>query len=204
MRRPKTTELLSDKLSGLLSRPGKLYISSIDEIFGAKSFAVAIVLLMAFPSLPIPTGGISHVFEIATMIIALQIIAGRKNLWLPKRMLSLGLSETVKKKALPFMVKRLKFVEHHSRPRGSRYYKIEWFRRGLGIPILVLTVLAFTSIPFSGLDTLYAIGTVIVALSLLLEDIALLIIGVASGIAGVVVSIYFGTVLVNFFQGLFH
>jgi hypothetical protein len=200
----KKTELLSEKLTSLLKTEGELRISSLENVFGNKSFAVSVVLLMALPALPIPTGGISHIFEIVTMLISLEIIAGLDKLWLPKRLLGLSISAGIKKRALPFITRRLKFVEKHTRPRGRKYFVQSWFRRAVGVPMLMLAMLAFFAPPFSGLDTLFAMGTVLIALSLLMEDISLLIIGVFVGISGGVVEVLFGKVLIHFFQGLLH
>ncbi len=50
------------------------------------------MLLLGVPALPIPTGGATHVFELVAMLIALQLIAGRKEIWLPQRWRKLGLA----------------------------------------------------------------------------------------------------------------
>ena len=42
------------------------------------------VLLLALrPALP--TGGVTHVFELIAMLLALQLIVGRRHVWLPER-----------------------------------------------------------------------------------------------------------------------
>ena len=43
------------------------------------------VLLLAVPALPLPTGGATHVFEVIAMLVALQLIVGRRQIWLPAR-----------------------------------------------------------------------------------------------------------------------
>ena len=54
------------------------------DAFGEKSFAVTILLLMFVPALPLPTGGITHVFEVIAVVIALQMVLGRRTIWLPQ------------------------------------------------------------------------------------------------------------------------
>jgi hypothetical protein len=41
------------------------------------------VLLLGPSALPLPTGGATHVFEIIAMLLALELIAGRDQIWLP-------------------------------------------------------------------------------------------------------------------------
>lgn len=45
---------------------------------------------MSIPSLPIPTGGITHVFEAITILLAIEQIIGLRTIWTPK---SLGKRE---------------------------------------------------------------------------------------------------------------
>jgi hypothetical protein len=161
-----SAEPFSTKLTTLLSKKGELYISYLENTFQEKSFAVAFILLMALPALPIPTGGISHVFEIITMLLALEIMVGRNTIWLPNRFKKVGFNESLKAKVLPFIIKRIIFLERFSRPRAGHLFRSHRFRQFLGMPILVLTVLAFLVPPFSGLDTLFAMGVVSIALSI--------------------------------------
>lgn len=195
---------MSKKLGKLLKHSKKLYIADLDKTFEDKSFAIAIIFLMSLPALPIPTGGITHVFELVTMLLAIEMISGSKDIWLPKKVKKLGISNKLKQKLFPFMIKRLLFLERHSRPRGSKLYAESWFRRSMGIPIFVLSLLALLAPPFSGLDTLFAMGTVLVALSLILEDISITIIGVIVGILGLVVEVFFGGILIHFIKNLFN
>jgi hypothetical protein len=47
---------------------------------------------MALPALPLPTGGATHVLEAVTMLVALQLVVGRRCIWLPARSQSLKLA----------------------------------------------------------------------------------------------------------------
>ena len=67
-------EKLSDSLEGWLRSSKPKTIGSLVELFGEKSFAVLFVLLLAVPALPIPTGGVTHVFE----VIAKELLMGRQ------------------------------------------------------------------------------------------------------------------------------
>ena len=63
-------------------------------------------------------------------------------------------------------------VERFSRPRGARLFDQRWLLRLLGLVIMALAVAAALAPPFSGLDTLPALGAVAIALAIILEDIA--------------------------------
>ena len=60
-------------------------LGSLTEVFGEKAFAVVFIVLMAVPALPLPTGGVTHVLEVVTMLLALELIVGRRTIWLPER-----------------------------------------------------------------------------------------------------------------------
>ena len=76
---------LSDRLEGWLEGDQPKTLGNLIELFGDKSFAIVFVLLMAVPALPLPTGGVTHVFEVIVMLLALELIAGRRLIWLPER-----------------------------------------------------------------------------------------------------------------------
>jgi hypothetical protein len=73
----------------------------------------------------------------------------------------------------------------------------------LGLIIIVLTAGAAIAPPFSGLDTLPALGVVVVSLSIILEDAAVLVIGVVIGTGGIVLIVTIGAALAHFIKGLF-
>ena len=76
---------ISAELEGWLAQDGPRTLGSLNELFGQKSFAIAFVLLLGVPALPLPTGGATHVFEIVAALLALQLIVGRDEIWLPQR-----------------------------------------------------------------------------------------------------------------------
>ena len=51
--------------------------------------------------------------------------------------------------------------------------------------------------PFSGLDTLPALGVVLLSLGVLLEDFLVVIVGVVVGVAGVVLEIALGRLAID-------
>lgn len=182
---------------------GDKTIASMVSAFEEKSFAIIFLVLMSVPALPIPTGGLTHVFEVIVVLLALQMVYGRRSLWLPPRFLHKKLSPPLVSKGLPFLIKRVRWLEKYSRPRLSSLMNMRLARSINGIVVIALTVAAFVSPPFSGLDTLPALGVVILSLALILEDIAVWIAGLIIGVLGVALTIGVGAALTAFIQRLF-
>ncbi len=72
-----------------------------------------------------------------------------------------------------------------------------------GVLALAGTVGAFLAPPFTGLDTLPALGVVLLSLGVLLEDSLVAIAGVLIGAAGVLLELVLGRAVVNGIGSLF-
>jgi hypothetical protein len=198
-----TTRDFSDELEEWLRADGKKTLGELANAFEEKSFAVLIILLMFPSSLPIPTGGITHIFEALTLLLGLQMVIGLKSVWLPKRVRDRELGEATKGKAIPFMVKRIKFFERFSRPRLGFLFDQRWFLRILGLLIIFFTVGSVVAPPFSGLDTLPSLGVVIIGLAIVLNDIVVLGVGVLVGVGGMALIVTLGAAAARFVRGVF-
>jgi hypothetical protein len=62
---------------------------------------------------------------------------------------------------------------------------------------------AFLAPPFTGLDTLPALGVVILSMGVLLEDFAVAIAGVLLGVAGVALEVFLGKAAIDALGDLF-
>jgi hypothetical protein len=101
------------------------------------------------------------------------------------------------------MIRRIRWFEKFSRPRGARLFRQRWFLRLLGLVLIGFAIAAALAPPFSGLDTLPGLGAVGVALSIILEDVVVLGIGLAIGAAGIALILTIGAALLHFVRGLF-
>lgn len=155
---------------------------------------------MSVPALPIPTGGITHVFEVIVMALALLFIIGQSRV--PKRWHQKNIPQVMQKKTLPFLLARIRAMERISRPRLSGVIQNWAARSTIGLIIFTFTLIAFLVPPFSGLDTLPAMGVVIIALGLLLEDFLFIIAGTIVGSIGIILVIGLGTLIVNGFRSI--
>jgi hypothetical protein len=198
------TKPFSDQLESWLTSKKPRTILSLNEVFAERSFAITFLIFMALPALPIPTGGITHVFEIIVMLLCLELIAGRRTIWLPKRWQNKEVPGAIKRKLLPILMRRVRWFEKYSRSRLGWLINHPMSLRFLGLIILVLTVFAFIAPPFSGLDTLPAMGVFVISLGLVLNDVIILILGLIVGCTGAALTITLGAAITKAIQGLFH
>jgi hypothetical protein len=198
IRRP----LFSDRLDVWLHGGGPKTIAGLQQVFGRKSLAIAITLLMILPATPIPTGGLSHVFEIIATVLALELVLGFRGIWLPRRWMHATMPERITRRAIPFVLRLVRRYEAWSSPRGKRIFSFDLTNRLAGLVLLVLAPAAFVAPPFTGIDTLSALGAVLVGLALTLEDAVLLGLGILFGAVGVALVVIVGAVVVTFIRHL--
>ena len=191
----------SDQLEGWLGGDGPKTIGALGAVFGAKSFAVTSMLLMFVPALPLPTGGVSHAFEVITVVVAAQMVIGHDTLWLPARWQDRPLGALTTDKAIPFMSRWIRRLERISRRRGERLLGLRVTQRVIGLALVGTAVTAMVAPPFSGLDTLPGMAAVVISLGVILSDLVVVVIGVVLGAAGIAVIATVGAAL---FQGLRH
>jgi hypothetical protein len=194
---PQTQQKISDALQGWLEGDSDKTLGSLVEVFGEKSFAVLFVLLLGVPALPLPTGGATHVFEIIAALLALQLIAGREEIWLPKRWCKLELAGPKQQRFIAGLMKLIRRLERLSRPRLTFLFEHRLSNIVFGLLVIGGTAGAFFAPPFTGLDTLPALGVVLLSLGFMLEDIIVVIVGLVVGVGGVLLEIIVGSAVVH-------
>lgn len=197
------TKPFSQDLQDWIKGGQKKTLESLLKIFEEKSFAILFFLLLALPALPIPTGGLTHLTEVIAMLVCLQLIIGRKEVWLPKGWKKRDVSSIVEGKAAGKLVSFIKWFEKFSRQRLGWILNQQITLSFLGIIILCFTLAAFSAPPFSGLDTLPALGVVIISLGLILEDFLVALFGIIVGAIGVSLIIAAGTAIYSGFTHFF-
>jgi hypothetical protein len=164
---------------------------------GEKSFAVLFVLLLCVPALPLPTGGATHVFEVIAVLLALQLIAGRSQMWLPRRWRKLELAGAKRERFVRALVRLIRRLERVSRPRLTFLFEHRLSKMIFGALVAVGSTAAFLAPPFSGLDTLPALGVVVLSLGVLLEDALVVIAAVLVGAVGIAIEVALGRAVVH-------
>lgn len=190
-------EKVSDELERWLEGEGKKTLGSLIELFEEKSFAILFVLLLGVPALPLPTGGATHVFEIIAVLLALQLIAGREEIWLPERWRNLELAGEKQRRFLTALMKMIRRLERFSKPRLRFLFARRLSNIVFGLLVVGGSVAAFVAPPFTGLDTLPALGVVLLSLGVLLEDPLVVLAALFVGVAGVTLEIVLGSAAIH-------
>jgi hypothetical protein len=191
------SENISDELERWLTGDGKKTLGSLIEVFEEKSFAILFVVLLGVPALPLPTGGATHVFEIIAVLLALELIAGRGEIWLPRRWRELELAGERQQRFITALMKMIRWLERFSRPRLRFLFSHRLSKIVFGLLVIGGSVSAFVAPPFTGLDTLPALGVVLMSLGVLLEDIVVVGVGLLVGAAGVTLEVVLGSAAIG-------
>lgn len=194
---PETQQKVSDALQGWLEGESDKTLGSLIDVFGEKSFAILFVFLLGVPALPLPTGGATHVFEIIAALLALQLIVGRDQIWLPKKWCKLELAGPRQQKFIAGLMKLIRRLERLSRPRLRFLFNNRVSNSVFGVLVIGGTAGAFFAPPFTGLDTLPALGVVLLSLGVLLEDVIVVAVGIVVGVGGVLLEIIVGSAVVH-------
>jgi hypothetical protein len=182
----------SDELQSWLERDGPKTMGSLTDLIDEKSFAVVGLLLLIPSALPIPTGGVTHVLELAAAVVVAQMVLGREELWLPRRFRHHELGETMTGKAIPRILKVVRWFERWARPRLARLLDLSPVKSLLGVFLLVFVAGALLAPPFSGLDTLPSLGFVVVCLGIIFSDAIIVALGLLIGTTGIALVIALG------------
>jgi len=195
--------MVSEQLAVWLAGDGEKTVASLIDLFEEKSFAILFVVLLGVPALPLPTGGATHVFEIIAVLLAAQLIAGRQAIWLPNRWRNLELAGDRQQRFLGALMRMIRRLERLSRPRLRFLFDHRLSNIVFGVLVIGGSLGAFLAPPFTGLDTLPALGVVLLSLAVLLEDFAIVIAAVVVGVAGVVLEIVLGSAAIKGIEHLF-
>jgi hypothetical protein len=183
---------LSDELDGWLRSDGDKTLGSLIDLFEERSFAVLFLFLLGPSALPLPTGGVTQVLEAIAMLLALQLIANRDCVWLPRRWEAVDLGGDKQARVLTGLMNIVRRLERISRPRLRVAFEHRVSNIAFGGLVIAGSLGAFLAVPFTGLDTLPALGVVLVSLGVLLEDSAVAVAGIVALLAGVALEIVVG------------
>jgi hypothetical protein len=194
---------VSDEVERWLRSDGDKTVGGLIEVFEEKSFALLFVLLLGVPALPLPTGGVTHVFELIAIVLALQLVAGRKTIWLPRRWCRLELAGPKRERFLTGLLRLIRRLEGVSHPRLAFLFEHRASNAVVGLLVTGFSAAAFVAPPFTGLDTLPALGVVVLSLGVLLEDAAVVTAGILVGLGGIALEVALGSAAVRGIESLF-
>jgi hypothetical protein len=194
---------VSDELQRWLTGEDAKTVGSLIELFGKRSFAILFVILLGVPALPLPTGGATHVFEIIAALLALQLIAGSREIWLPERWRRLVLAGEKQQRFIKGLIKLISRLERFSRPRLRGVFGHRLTNIAFGLLTIAGSAGAFFAPPFTGLDTLPALGTVLLSLGVLLEDFLIVALALLVVAAGITLEVVLGDATLHILKTLF-
>jgi hypothetical protein len=200
---PDTDRKLSDELQEWLEGDSDRSLGALVDAFGDKSFAILFVVLLGVPALPLPTGGATHVFEVIAALLALELIVGRRQVWLPQRWQGLKLGGDKQRRFIAGLTRLIRRLEKLSRPRLAFLFDHRLSNLVFGVLVLGGTAGAFFAPPFTGLDTLPSLAVVVISLGVLLEDFLVVAAGLVVGVAGIALEIVLGAAALHGLRSIF-
>ena len=173
------------------SGPEGLTIREIRDTLDERGFGL-LILILSIPCLVPALYGVPQVIGVPILLLALQILLGREEPWLPETVLKRRVSQAWLERMADFASKRMRWFEQLSRPR----LKLLACGPGERLAALMMTIATLTSIiPFT--NTVPSIALALMAVGLIERDGAFVALGelVAAGWAGFLITVAVGLVL---------
>ena len=131
------------------------------------------------------------------MLLAVQLIANRDCVWLPRRWRAVEIGGDKQARFLMGLMNIVRRLEQVSRPRLTIAFG-HWVSNVVfGVLVMAGSLGSFLAVPFTGLDTLPSLGVVLVSLGVLFKDFAVAVAGTVALIAGIVLEIVVGRTAVE-------
>jgi hypothetical protein len=141
---------------------------------------------------------------VRSILVALQLVAGRDKIWLPERWRKVELGTAGgRTRFIRGLMKAIRLIERLSRAQLGFLFDHRASNAVFGLLVIAGSLAAFLAPPFTGLDTLPSLGTMLLSLGVLLEDLALVVLALIVGGAGVLVEIVLGKAAVRGIGHLF-
>lgn len=158
-----------------VNRDAPVTLNEILEIAGERTFGFLFVLLALPSALPIPAPGYSVPFGIVMFLLAVQMIGGSEQPWLPEKFRKKGFDRAqvqgLLRKGIPWLQK----IELVARPRLTPVCTSRLGRTIIGCAIALMSISMMIPIPLT--NTLPAIGIFVTGFGLLDDDGAISLAG---------------------------
>jgi len=193
----------SDVLKALLANNSDEWFT-VEQIcagLGTSSFGVSLLAFSIPEVVPITVPGISAIVALPTAVVSAQMIAGKKELRLPKWVLRRKVPRKALAAAIHAVLPALKRLEKGAKPRGN-WASSALTQRLLGIFIFVLAL--FIALPIPATNMPPAIAIFVTSLGMVERDGLLICVGVLIGLASMVLIGAFAIGSVSLLGGLFN
>jgi hypothetical protein len=148
---------------------------------GDRGYGFLLILLAIPAFIPILPPGTSGVLGALMSIVALQMLFGLKQPWFPKRWRQKVLSPKVVQAIQTRGVAMLRQIERISHPRGRRFTRNGLILRLSALVVIALALVLSSPMPF--MNTLPALGVLLIGVGLANHDIYFLSAGWLIGTA---------------------
>jgi len=135
------------------------------------------------------------------VLLAVELIAGRDEIRLPRRWRARKVDTSGR--FIGALLRTIRRVERHSMHRLSFLFGHRASNVVFGLFVAVGAAAAFLAPPFTGLDTLPALGVVLVSLGVLVEDFVYVVAGVFVAAAGALLELFAGSAVLHGLSALF-
>lgn len=171
----------SDVLLAIANQPGeRLSFGELLGSLGDRTFGFVLLVLGIICVLPQPPGG-TTVFGIALTLIALQLLIGLGQPWVPGFVKRRSMARATFRIGIEKVAPTLRRIERICRPRVS-WLTTGLFERLAGFTIVVFAIIIALPIPVIG-NVLPGIAVAVIAIGLIERDGLALLAGVAFGLA---------------------
>lgn len=158
-------------------------LNEILEIAGERTFGFLFVVLSLPSLLPLPASGYSVTLGIVMFLLAVQLIAGSEQPWLPEKLRKLGFERKAVQDVISKGIPWLQRIEMVSRPRLTPVCTSRTGRVVIGLAIALMSVsIMIPAVPLT--NTLPAMGIFVTGFGLLDDDGAISLAGLTLCVLG--------------------
>jgi hypothetical protein len=166
-------------------------LDRIDE----RGFGMLLIILSFPVALPFTPPGVSAPFGILSAALGWQMMRGKESPWFPEKIRQKPLKEGASAKLLKMMSKVMGFFERFIRPRGAAAYRQGWFRRLLGVFVLLSAGVMILPIPVAG--SVAAVSVFFIGVGLQEDDLVFGLLGALLAAGGFVATGLFLVILIR-------
>jgi hypothetical protein len=192
----RTSDLLLNAVRGDSER---VTIAEILDALDARAFGLA-TLIFAIPSvIPMPPG-VPTVVGIALLIVSIQMVMGRQELWLPKFLSKRGFSRKALVSGFEKIKPQLEFVEKFARPR-LLILTGQAATIAIGVVIMVMAIVLILPLPPGG-NFPPALACAVLGMALVERDGVIVLIGLVVTAAASVAAYFLVALLIGALPGI--
>lgn len=149
-------------------KDGSITVQDFVSLLGDRSFALTILVFSLPNSLPVPgIPGFSTITGIPILVIALQMVFGRENIWLPRKVAEKEIAQGALSRIIDIAIPYVARLEKLLHPRLP-FFCTAWGERLVGL--LIVTMALILSLPIVGGNFFPGMSISLMALAILERD----------------------------------